>query len=146
MRACVDTNILTSYLIAPPSDNLLSNIVRGALRGAFTLVVAELTLTELSRRVQSKPYLVDRISIAMLNQFVASLREIAEVYPLPSDPLPRVVRDPRDDYLLAPAVLEQVDYLVSGDNDLLDLGAFQGVRMVSPREFVDILDASPGLA
>lgn len=146
MRACVDTNILISYLLAPLSDSPPSNIVRAALQGAFTLVVAELTLTELSRRVQSKPYLVDRISIATLNQFVASLRVIAEVYPLPSDPLPRVVRDPRDDYLLAPAVLEQVDYLISGDNDLLDLGTFQGVRMVSPREFVDILDAAPGLA
>jgi putative PIN family toxin of toxin-antitoxin system len=146
VRACVDTNILISYLLAPLSDGPPSSIVRSALQGAFTLVVAELTLTELSRKVQSKPYLVDRIPIAMLDQFVASLRVIAEVYPLPSDPLPRVVRDPRDDYLLAPAVLEQVDYLISGDNDLLVLGTFQGVRMVSPREFVAILNVPSGLA
>jgi len=143
VRACVDTNILISYLLTPLSGNPPSRIVRGALEGAFTLVLAELTLTELSRKVQSKPYLVDRISTAMLDQFVASLSVIAEVYSLPSDPLPRVVRDPRDDYLLAPAVLEQVDYLVSGDNDLPNLGTFQGVRMVSPREFVAILDEPP---
>lgn len=142
MRACVDTNILISYLLAPLSNNPPSRIIRSALQGACTLVVAELTLTELTGRVQSKPYLVDRISIAMLDQFVVSLRVVAEVYPLPAHPLPRVVRDPRDDYLLSPAVLERVDYLVSGDKDLLVLRGFEEVRMVPPIEFVKILDES----
>jgi predicted nucleic acid-binding protein len=31
------------------------------------------------------------------------------------------------------------DYLVSGDADLLDLGKHENTRMVSPREFVEIL-------
>lgn len=142
MRACVDTNIFISYLLAPLSDAPPSRIIRGALQGSFTLVIAELTLAELSAKVLGKQYLVDRIAPAAIDQFVASLRVVAEVYPLPSHPLPRVVRDPRDDYLLAPAVLEHVDYLVSGDRDLLVLGEFQGVRMVSPTEFVAIVDES----
>ena len=51
------------------------------------------------------------------------------------------MRDPRDDYLLTPAVLERVDYLVTGDNDLLVLGEFQDVRMVTPVAFARILES-----
>jgi predicted nucleic acid-binding protein len=57
----------------------------------------------------------------------------------PSAPVPAVVRDPKDDYLIAHSVLEQVDYLVSGDKDLLVLGSVLGVRIVSPADFALLL-------
>lgn len=126
----------------PQSPNPPSRIIRGALRGDFSLVIVETTLGELAQKVQSKRYLVDRISAENVEQLVDSLRAVAEVYPLPSDPLPRVVRDPRDDYLLTPAVLAKVDFVVSGDKDLLVLDEFSGVRMVTPADFVRILDES----
>lgn len=139
MRACVDTNVLISYLLFPTSNRPPFRIVRSALRGEFSLVIAETTLGELSHKVQSKQYLVDRIATDSIDQLAAALRMVAEVFLLPSDPLPRVVRDPRDDYLLAPAVLERVDYLVTGDKDLLVLDEFQGVRMVTPYEFTSVI-------
>ena len=37
-------------------------------------------------------------------------------------------------------MLEQVDYVVSGDKDLLVLEGVAGVRIVSPAAFVAILD------
>ncbi len=142
MRACVETNILISYLLSPLSMNPPARLIRGALRGEFSLVIAETTLSELKQKVQSKRYLVDRISAEFIDQFVDTLRVVSAIFPLPPEPLPRVVRDSRDDLLLAPAVLEQVDYLVTGDKDLLVLGEFQGVRMVTPSEFASMLEAS----
>jgi predicted nucleic acid-binding protein len=53
--------------------------------------------------------------------------------------LPGVTRDPKDDPLVACAVEGAADYLVSGDRDLLDLGETENIRMVTPREFVEIL-------
>lgn len=141
MRASVDTNILISYPLAPMSSNPPSRIVRTAFRGEFSLVMVETTLAELEDKVRRKRYLVERLSPEIVADLIASLRTIAEVHPLPSGPLPRVVRDPRDDYLLVPAVLERVDFVVSGDRDLLALGEFQGVRMVTPANFARILDA-----
>ena len=41
--------------------------------------------------------------------------------------------DPDDDVILAYAATAKVDYLVSGDKDLLELKTFRGVRIVPPK-------------
>jgi uncharacterized protein len=48
-------------------------------------------------------------------------------------------RDPKDDHILACAVEARADFVVSGDNDLLSLGAFEGIRIVNSREFLELL-------
>jgi len=53
-----------------------------------------------------------------------------------------VERDPDDDMIIACALHARADYIVTRDKDLLSLGAYQGVRMVTPRQFLDLLDAS----
>ncbi len=50
-------------------------------------------------------------------------------------------RYPDDDYLLDLAANSRTDYLVSGDGDLLDLEETM-VKIVSPRDFHDILEAA----
>jgi uncharacterized protein len=54
-------------------------------------------------------------------------------------PMKRIVRDPKDDPILATAISEQADYLVSYDRDLLDLGQPYGVHCVTPRAFITAL-------
>ena len=41
--------------------------------------------------------------------------------------------------MLATAVSGQVDYLVTLDRQLLRLGVYEGIRIVSTREFLEIL-------
>jgi predicted nucleic acid-binding protein len=53
--------------------------------------------------------------------------------------LPGVTRDPKDDAVVACAVEGEADYIVSGGQDLLTLGEFRGIRVVTSREFVEIL-------
>jgi len=53
-----------------------------------------------------------------------------------------VATHPEDDLVLAAAVSAQVDYLVTGDSKVRRLGAYQGVTMLSPREFLDLLEVS----
>src|SRR6266446_1198518 len=55
-------------------------------------------------------------------------------------PLKRIVRDPKDDPVLACAISQRADCLVSDDRDLLDLQTPYGVRCVTPRAFIaDVL-------
>ena len=59
--------------------------------------------------------------------------------------LPRlsgVVRDPNDDVIVAAALVAQADYLVTRDKDLLSLGGYQGIRMITPEAFRGILRAA----
>lgn len=90
--------------------------------------------------VRNKPYLQARISESQLVDFIAQLGAIATIAPEISEPIPAISRDPDDDYLIAHAIAERIDYLVSGDHDLQVLGEYEGVRIVSPAEFVTILD------
>jgi predicted nucleic acid-binding protein len=47
--------------------------------------------------------------------------------------------DPKDDVIVASAVAARTDYLVAGDRrHLLPLGSYEGVRIVSVRDFVEL--------
>jgi len=48
-----------------------------------------------------------------------------------------VCRDPKDDKLLELATSGNADFLVTGDKDLLVLNPFRGVKIITPREFLD---------
>ena len=52
-----------------------------------------------------------------------------------------VATHPEDDYILATAVSGSADYLVTADAQLLKLGVFQDVQIVTPAAFLNILDA-----
>ena len=50
-----------------------------------------------------------------------------------------VCRDPQDDMVLECAVNAGADVIVTGDKDLLALGEYEGIRILSPRAFLDDL-------
>jgi uncharacterized protein len=49
-------------------------------------------------------------------------------------------RDPEDDKLLEIAVNGRADVIVTGDQDLLVLGPFEGIPIVGPATFLSMLD------
>ena len=49
--------------------------------------------------------------------------------------------DPQDNHVLAAAVETNCTLIVSGDHHLLDLGEYQGIRILTPRDFLTLLEA-----
>ncbi len=118
MRVVVDTNLLVSYLIAhhPP----LAEIMDGHLaHGDFTLLTAPVLLEELARVLQY-PRLQRYYDAETRVRFVALVAALSEMMDLP-DEVPRICRDPADDWVIACAVAGGADVIVSGDRDLLDI-------------------------
>jgi putative PIN family toxin of toxin-antitoxin system len=141
MRVCVDTNVLISFLLKPNVESPPVWIIRAAVAEQFNLVLSSTTIQDLLQKIEEKPYLSARIPPEAVSRFVRLLESHSAIAPpLPaSTPVPITTRDPKDDYLITHAVLEQVDYLVSGDKDLLVLGSVLGVRIVSPADFALLL-------
>jgi putative PIN family toxin of toxin-antitoxin system len=50
------------------------------------------------------------------------------------------LRDPDDNLILAAAVAYRCKFLVTGDNDLLELKSFSGVEIISVRTFAERLE------
>lgn len=138
-RACLDANVLISHLLNPTGHKPPNRIVNAGIAREFDLVLFETTFDELVKSVGSKPYLAARIDPQDVGRLASALRLSATVLPEPIEQSPRLTRDPNDDYLIANALIEELDYLVTGDQDLLVFRKFENVRIVSPAEFVDIL-------
>lgn len=134
MRAVLDTNVLVSALLfgGLPGE-LLSSAVRGDLR----LVTSEVLLDELEGALERK----FGWSRPQTRATRAEIEMLAEVVRPPT--VPAVLRDPDDDHVLAAAVAGGVDLLVSGDKDVLALGTYRGVDIVSPRTAAGLLRSGP---
>ena len=54
-----------------------------------------------------------------------------------------IYRDPKDDVIIECAVMAGADLIVTGDKDLLAVGSYEGIRILTPREFLDEFEARP---
>ena len=140
MRVLLDTNILISYLLAPGSDSAVARIVAAGVLGKYILLLPEALLAELEATVSAKEYLVDRIAPEDVWELADILSTVSEMIGRIKDRIPAVTRDPKDDYLLAYALVGQADFLVTGDQDLLVLQQVEGVRIVTPHDFAQLIE------
>ncbi|MEZ4517137.1 MAG: putative toxin-antitoxin system toxin component, PIN family [Chloroflexota bacterium] len=139
MRVLLDTNVLISYLLTPNQSGSIAVIMEALLQDAFALLLPEELLAELDDVVARKPQLAKRIRPDQMARFREILRTIAIPIATIKQEIPAVTRDPKDDYLLAYAVVGEADYLVTGDNDLLILGTVGMLQIVSPPVFAAVL-------
>lgn len=136
MRVLLYANIFISFLLNPGKPRVVRNIVRAAILGDFTLLLPEALLDEFVSKIPMRSYLSERITPEELAAFVEILRQVGEVVAEIEDEIPAVTRDPKDDYLLAYAVVGEADYLVTGDKDLLVLESFRNLKIIKPADFV----------
>lgn len=135
MRIVLDTNLLVSGVI---SAGLPRRLPDAAKVGVFELCTSETLLAELLD-VLSRDTLATRLVQAGLTpaEIVDDLRRLAVV--VSPSAVPRVVpADPDDDHVLAAALEGNADLVASGDKrDLLSLGSYQGIQIVTARVAVE---------
>ena len=129
----LDTNVLISALLS-----LRGNPFR-CLALAKTGVVQSVTCQEVLAEFTEK--LCDKFGYAANRAQAASdeVRKCSSVVTI-TNALKVVAADPDDDKVLECAVVGSATHIVSGDKKhLLPLGAYQGIRIVSPAEFLQVL-------
>jgi uncharacterized protein len=137
LRAVVDTNIIVSSTIRP--QGTVGSVLQRLRRRDFTLLLSRATLDEIVQvthrpRLRLKYHLTDNIVRSTLRLLVLR-SELVE-----PDVQISTCRDPHDDKFLKVAVSGKADVIVSGDNDLLTMTPYAGIPILSPAQFLTLLD------
>jgi len=136
IKAVVDANVLISSVIAPLGHS--RQIFNAWRDGAFLLVTSPGILEEVSRRL-AHPRIANRYSISSEDR-IAVLRLLkAESMITPGSRDVSVTRDPTDDKVIKAALETGAEYIVTGDKDLLTLGKYEGVGILTPARFISAI-------
>jgi putative PIN family toxin of toxin-antitoxin system len=129
-RIVLDTNVFVSALLALESTPGLA--VQSAILHGI-LVASDATILELSEVLQRRKFarLASGESVKLFRFNYQKAIHLVEIVSHIC-----VCRDPRDDKFLEVAIDGHADVIVTGDADLLSLDPFQGIRILTPQEFL----------
>ncbi|MGH7380806.1 MAG: putative toxin-antitoxin system toxin component, PIN family [Candidatus Methylomirabilales bacterium] len=128
MRAVFDTNIYVSAF-AIPGGRAQAALLK-AVEGEVRLVISKPIIHELLD-VLARKFGRDAEELARVAVFLAELAEVVQ---------PRrkidMLSDDTDNRILECAIAGRADVIVTGDRAMLELGEYQGVRIMTLREFL----------
>ena len=127
MRVVFDTNVLIAAFL---TEGLCSVLLIRARRREFELFVCPVILEEFERILTHKI----KAPQALVREALEIILEASETI-RPTKKIQGICRDQSDDQILACALSAEADYLVSGDKDFLEIGSFERLKIISPREF-----------
>ena len=129
----LDTNTLVSGLgwLGPPS-----RVLQHVLDGRVILILSKPLRDELTRVLQYEhlaKVFEDPLALVLLITKVAVLVE-------PNVKIEELEDEP-DNRVLEAALVGHADYIVTGDKQMLALKYFEGMQILTPRQFLDILES-----
>jgi uncharacterized protein len=140
IRAVLDSSVLVSaFLTRSGTSHTVLDAARG---GAFVPCLSREILEETRRSLRDKVHTIRRYYTYPDERIDQHIADLAALSDLVGDlPKLRVIPlDPKDDMIVATAVAAKADYLVTGDKrHLLPLGEYQGIKIVTPRQLLDLL-------
>lgn len=129
-RIILDTNLIISAFGWGGNPR---KIVEAVVEGKYELVISQKILDEI-RRVMDYPKL--KFSEQLKSEISAFIEMVAIL--VDADEEPDICDDTKDNMVLAPACVTNIDYIVTGDDDLLRLREFRGAKIVNPADFISL--------
>lgn len=75
---------------------------------------------------------------AVVNEFAAFIESFF-IKGNTAGAIENICRDSNDDQVLADAVINRINVIITGDKDLLDLKAYKDIRIIHPKEYCNLL-------
>ena len=134
MRLVLDTNVVFSGLLWQGPPYRVLEMVR---RHPNLLLFSSAALLEELADVLTRPAASKRLALIgkRAREVLADDVEVVDLVD-PIEVSRVVLNDPDDDHVIAAAGAARADCIVSGDSDLLSLGSFQGIKILTAAGFM----------
>ena len=129
-RIIIDTNLWISFLLSKDYVKLDKLFNSENLILLFSRELLD-EFVEVARRPKFKKY----FSISDLNELLTEIHSRAEFIEVTSEV--NLCSDEKDDFLLALAKDGNADFLVTGDNDLLELEKFEKTKILTITNYLE---------
>jgi len=134
MKIVLDTNIFISSFFWGGTPR---KIVERIIDGNDDLFTCKGILQE-TASVMARPKF--NVSDEYIVRFINSIEEVANHIVL-IGVVQHVCRDREDDKILECALLANADYIITGDEDLLTLKEFRGIKIVTANEYLKSIES-----
>lgn len=138
LRVVLDTNVWISGIFF--SRGAPARLLRRWRDERFVVVMTSATLEELEKVLQRKT-----VQFGAAPDLAVEWMRYVEAYVTivtVKTNFKGTSRDPKDDMILEAAVAGLAEYLVTGDKDLLVLKEFMGTPIVTPKEFLRLIESA----
>lgn len=132
MRIVLDTNVFVSTVLG----YTLGAIIDHWQASDFVLIVSNEIVQEYLGILRRPKF---HLTSEIIDPIMAQIFQRAE-FVTPDVQINIIENDPSDNKFLEAALAGQAIYVVSGDKHLLELGYYQGIRMITAHEFLSYLD------
>ena len=130
MKIVLDSNVI----IAAFAARGLCNALFESCIGNHDIILCEEILSEIANNLKRKIRLPDDV----IHQILLLLRSHATLV-TPHKVDIKACRDKKDLMVLGSAVAGKVQYVITGDKDLLSVGKFKDIKIVDPRTFWGVM-------
>jgi len=134
VRAVVDTNVIISGIIS--KKGIPHKILKAASIKKFLLITSEEINKEILKVLRQshiyKKYKITEQDILFINYVLNETSVMTKgVYKISS-----ILKDKEDEKFLSCALEGNADYIISGDNDLLSIKQYHGIKIITPSGFL----------
>ena len=130
MRVFLDTNVLISAFI---TRGLSSEIFRLIVK-EHHLVIGDIVINEF-KRILLKKFKIQQNEVDEILDFLKSF----EKCPYSGEKSPIQLADKDDEKVLDNAIKSKSEILITGDKDLLDIKQNLTIKLLSPRDFLQLI-------
>ena len=130
-KIILDTNI---YISALGWEGNPKKIFNKVIEGKYELLISLKQFNEITRVLNYQKF---GFTEEQKERFILLLNEIATIVKTKTN-VNVVKDDSSDNIILEPAAEIKIDNIVSGDRHLLDLKEFNGAKIVTPQQFLEI--------
>lgn len=132
LRVVLDSNIFISGIIFGGNPRKIINLI---FEGKLKLCISSEILVEIKEVLERNKF---GFSPDVTQHIIYEIESISE-FITPKKKHSIIKRDPDDNIIIDCAIEAQAEYIITGDNDLLDLKEYKNIKIINASEFINFI-------